>query len=87
MEVSRLVEMIENALDCEHETARFCDADVKELAEADDRFVVMDVWTNGRGISRYSGQDKLEERGYIRNRGGEQGYRKMLAILVEVEDE
>lgn len=40
------------------------------------------VWSNRKGIRRFQGQDKENRR-----RNPKDGYRKMVAILVEVEDE
>ncbi|HDR8453928.1 TPA: hypothetical protein QC364_000718 [Bacillus cereus] len=39
---------------------------------------VVSVWSNGTTIRRYAGQDKSNDR---------QGYRKMVAILVEMKDD
>lgn len=42
---------------------------------------VVNVWSNGRVIRRYQGQDKSR---HNYSTSAENGYRKMVAILIEV---
>ncbi|QVW29035.1 phosphate starvation protein [Bacillus phage SWEP1] len=56
---------------------------IEELEVSDHMDIVkyIDVWSNGVSIRRYQGQGKGN------NRSPENGYKKMVAILVEVEEE
>ena len=45
---------------------------------------VVNVWSNGKKIRRYQGQDKS---GYTVSTSADKGYRKMVAILIEVPEE
>lgn len=53
-----------------------------ELGEHLDIVSYIHVWSNGKVIRRFQGQDKEN-----RWRNPKDGYRKMVAILVEVQDE
>ncbi|AEW47445.1 hypothetical protein BCB4_0217 [Bacillus phage B4] len=58
--------------------------DVIEALEVSDHLDIVkyiDVWSNGVTIRRWQGQGKGN------NRSPENGYKKMVAILVEVEEE
>jgi hypothetical protein len=80
--VGEFVEMIENDLDCEHETARNCEEPLESLKYVRGVANVVNVWSNGKKIRRWAGQGKNSTWHNPRD-----GYRKMIAILVEVDEE
>ncbi|AMW62165.1 hypothetical protein PHRODO_124 [Bacillus phage Phrodo] len=58
---------------------------IEELEVSDHMDIVgfVNIWSNGVKIRRYQGQDKLN----YGETSKDKGYKKMVAILVEVEEE
>lgn len=66
------------------------DAPLTDLAKLDGVHVIPTVWSNGRAVRRYCGQDggksgDSSNTSVHRTKGD--GYRKMVAILVEIEED
>lgn len=79
--VGDLVERIESDLDCDHEGARSCGEPLKALKDVRGVTAVVNVWSNGKKIRRWTGQG---DQNIWHN--PKDGYRRMVAILVEVDD-